>query len=130
MGKSESKLVRDEIPSTCPEHKDEAKRVGLNAGLQGVCDEAKAVFDKHYSQTLAEKSFATHPSAMYPRAGIYVKQDAHTPSVLVMTSKGDRASDIALDEAYTYLLRNVGWRHVQKCHDIQKNKSLRWVGLK
>jgi len=68
--------------------------------FKGLCDEGKAVFEKHYASELASNPFANNASVWPPELGLYL-YDA--PPLLVMKNKGNRASDVALHAAYQHL---------------------------
>jgi hypothetical protein len=114
MGKSESKHTKVETEEPFK----------LNPGLQGVATEIKDIFDKNYAEMFEkEPLYAGNPAALYPEQGIYIKQDRDAPLVLVVASKGDRASDMAMNAAGAYAAKMLPKRHIALIKDPKSVKT-------
>ena len=83
-----------------------------HAAFSSLRDEAQAVFNEAYNKALAENPFAKNSSLLPRNSGIWLRQSGRfpcyyshreSPLVLVVSGKGNRASDIALKATKTYL---------------------------
>ena len=116
MGKSESKLVNKE--SNAPEPLLEEHEPELSEAIKGLCEEARALFEERYAQEIQNNKFAKNVGLWPTDSGLYIREGQPRRFVLIISGRGDRASDIALKAVNDHLKPYIGKLHLAKSSDI------------